>query len=144
MTDQPATAGDAAIELPIDFLGREMYVHMPSPEQLLVWRRVLTRLQQVETAELTGMEVLNALERFRLIIDSLLANHKDVDFIDDEMLAGRVGIKELAPLITKAVEAFQTNAEATGNRATRRAAAKKATPARRKPPAPRTRKATAK
>lgn len=137
-TENPA----AELELPIEFQGRELYVHMPTPEQLLVWRRVLQRLQRVETAELTGIEVLNALERFRLIIDSLVANPKDIDWLDDEMLAGRLGIKELAPLITLSVEAFQRNADETSNRATRRAkAVKKTTPARRKPPAPRTRKA---
>jgi hypothetical protein len=143
MTDAQ-TEDITMIELPIDFHGREMYVHMPSPEQLLVWRRVLDRLQRVETSEASGMEVLNALERFRKIIDSLVANAKDVDWLDDEMLAGRLGLQELAPMIPLAVAAFEQRAAETGNRSTRRAAVKKATPARRKPPAPRTRKATAK
>jgi hypothetical protein len=142
MTDARTSEDLSTIELPIEFLGREIYVHMPSPEQLLVWRRVLDRLQRVETSEASGMELLNALERFRRIVDSLVANPKDIDWLDDEMLAGRLGIKELAPMIPLAVEAFQRNADETGNRSTRRAAAKKATPARRKPPAPRTRKAT--
>jgi hypothetical protein len=142
MTDAQTGGDIKSIELPIEFLGREMYVHMPSPEQLLVWRRVLDRLQRVDTAEASGMELLNALERFRKIVDSLMANPKDIDWLDDEMLAGRLAIQELAPMIPLAVVAFQDEAAKNGNRSTRRAAAKKATPARRKPPAPRTRKAT--
>ena len=123
------TEQEAPPELEIEFRGRQMYVRMPSPEQLLVWQRTLKQLQNMEGNDWNAAQVMAALERCRKIIDSLLANHTDIDWLDDEMLAGTLGFQEIAPLITLAVEAYQRASAETGNRDERRAA-KKATPAK--------------
>jgi hypothetical protein len=139
MTEQsgeaPAQATVAVMpELEIDFKDRKIWVKMPSPEQLLVWKRTLTQLQAADVKGWNGEQVMRALERTRLIIDSVLAHQTDKDWLDDEMLAGTIGLMETAALINLTVEAFATAAEQEGNRETRRAAAKPTKKARRKTP----------
>jgi hypothetical protein len=128
MTEQ----NEAATQVPeqeIDFQGRAMWVKMPSPEQLLVWKRTLKKLQDADTEGWNGEQAMIALERTRKIIDSVLVNKADVEWLDDEMLAGNVDLLATASIIQKAVDAFVAAAEAEGNRETRRAAEKK-TPAK--------------
>ena len=123
MTDEtPATVPEQEIA----FLSRKMWVRMPSPEQLLVWKRTLNQLQTADISGWNADQVMRALERTRMIIDSVLANRIDIDWLDDEMLAGNVGLKDTAQIIQLTVQAFTTAAETEGNRETRRAA-KKAT-----------------
>jgi hypothetical protein len=133
MTEQ-SPASDGATQVPereITFKDRQIWVKMPSPEQLLVWKRTLARLQNTENW--TGESVLAALERLRLIIDSTILNRVDIDWMDDEMLAGRLEMSELTQVVTQAVAAFGEDEPV--NRAARRA--KKAAPAKKA-----TRKAT--
>lgn len=113
-------------EREIDFQGRTMWVRMPSPEQLLVWKRTLKKLQEADVAGWNGEQAMTALERTRKIIDSILVNQTDVEWLDDEMLAGNVTLLETAGLLQRTVDAFVEAAEAEGNRETKRAA-KKAT-----------------
>lgn len=127
MTTDPATEGadPTQIELPVMLLDREIYCHMPSPEQLLVWQRTVRRLTEAPMdASWTGSEVMNALERLRKIIDSLMVNRADRDWLDDQFLDETITFKDLAPFITKVTEAFARAAEEEGNRADRRAAKK--------------------
>lgn len=124
MTDQQ----EAVPEQEITFRDRKMWVHMPTPEQLLVWKRTLVKLQGAETGGWNGEQAMIALERTRKIIDSVLVNKADVEWLDDEMLDGTVDLMATASIIQMAVDAFVDAAEAEGNRETRRAApAKKAT-----------------
>jgi hypothetical protein len=122
MTDQ-----ETIPEQEIEFQGRKMWVHMPTPEQLLVWKRTLVKLQGADTGGWNGEQAMIALERTRKIIDSVLVNRADVEWLDDEMLAGTATLMDTASIIQMAVDAFVDAAEAEGNRETRRAApAKKA------------------
>lgn len=133
MTEQTETAPAQVEVMPeqeIEFKGRKLWVKMPSPEQLLVWKRTLKQLQSADVTGWNGEQVMKALERTRLIIDSVLAHDTDKEWLDDEMLAGTVGLMETAAIINGTVEAFAAAAEAEGNRETRRAAAKKAAPAK--------------
>jgi hypothetical protein len=121
----------------IDFMGRDMRVRMPSPEQLLVWKRTIRQLQGADTGKWTAVEAMSALERSRKIIDSVLEDPADVDWLDDGMLEGTILLTDTSQIIQKAVEAFAEAAEAEGNRETRRAAekAKPKKAARKKPAA---------
>jgi hypothetical protein len=134
MTEAETQAAQAATipELEIPFAGRQLWVKMPSPEQLLVWKRTLVQLQGADVTGWNGEQVMKALERTRLIIDSLLVHDTDKDWLDDEMLAGRIGLRDTAGIINGAVEAFASAAETEGNRSDRRAAAKPAKKATRK------------
>lgn len=139
MTDE-TTAPEAAtaelppeleitFEVPASGITRQLWVRMPTPEQLLVWKRTLRQLQGADVSGWNGEQVMKALERTRLIIDSLLVHETDKEWLDDEMLAGTVGLKDTAGIINGTVDAFATAAEEGGNRETRRAA-KKAAPAK--------------
>lgn len=133
MTEQTEATPDQPEVMPeqeIEFKGRKLWVKMPSPEQLLVWKRTLKQLQGADVSGWNGEQVMRALERTRLIIDSVLAHDVDKEWLDDEMLAGTIGLMDTAAIINGTVEAFAAAAEAEGNRETRRAAAKKAAPAK--------------
>ncbi len=127
MTEPNAPAAEAVTAMPeleIEFQGRMVWVKMPSPEQLLVWKRTLKQLQGADVQGWNGEQVMKALERTRLIIDSLLVHEVDKEWLDDEMLAGTITLMDTAGIINGTVKAFADAAEAGGNRETRRAAAK--------------------
>jgi hypothetical protein len=130
----------------VQFMGREFNSVLPEPEQILVWKRTVDRLKS-HMGTWTGEQALNALDRIRKIIDSILSP-ADIDWIDDQMLqrdpeTGRpkFTLEDANGLLLAVIREFQIN-----NREDRREAAKatKAAPARRKAPAKKTsaRKAT--
>jgi hypothetical protein len=133
MTEQDAESTESAYELPpeleIEFRGRKLWVRMPTPEQILVWKRTLVQLQSAEVDGWNAEQVMAALERTRKIIDSVLVHRVDVDWLDDEMLARRVDLKGTAEIINRTVEVYAEAAEAEraehGTRAERRLATKK-------------------
>lgn len=130
MTEQDTPAAQAGPQLPpeleINFQGRTLWVKMPSPEQLLVWKRTLRQLQDAEVKSWNAEQVMIALERTRKIIDSVLVNKADVVWLDDEMLEGNVALIDTAEIINMTVAAFADAAEhekaESGTRAERRAA----------------------
>ena len=133
MTDEtPPATGQLETGIPereVEFQGRMIWVKMPSPEQILVWKRILVRLQAPDQDDnWNGEQVMAALERLRKIIDSVVLNKADVEWLDDEMLDGKIGFREAAGLITTAMKAFGDSA----NWADRRAAEKKPRKATRK------------
>jgi hypothetical protein len=121
---EPNTEDPRVPELPVQFAGREIYVKLPSPEQLLVWQRTVKQLQGADVGSFTGAQALKALDRARRIIDTVLANDSDKEWLDDEFLDGSLGLRDAGALITLTVEAYADAAEAEGNRETRRAAKK--------------------
>lgn len=125
MTDAPEA--DQAMEmpvLPITFRGREMHVTMPTPSQLAVWRRILVRLQNTPEASWTADAVVDSLAKLHRIVETILVERADKDWLEDELLDGRLDFPGLAPIITEATEAFQEAAAKEGNREDRRAAKK--------------------
>jgi hypothetical protein len=136
MTEQT----DAPVEMPereIEFHGRTIWMKMPRPEMLMVWRRTLTQLQAINENDWTGETVMAALDRLRNIVDSLLVNKADGIWIDDQFLDGTLTFPELAPLITKAVEAFAPDENRADRRAAKAAPAKKAVRKKATPAKPR-------
>jgi hypothetical protein len=132
--DVTPAAPDNIPEREITFKGRSMWVRLPSPGALLVWERTIKKLQTLPDGGWNGQEVILALERARRIVDSLLVNKADIEWLDDQMLTDDIGLEETADIIKMTIKAFAP-AEGEGNREDRRAA-KKATPkkARRKVP----------
>lgn len=124
-TVAPEADDQAALELPVMLLDREIFSRMPSPEQLIVWQRTIKRLENADMdASWTGSEVMAALERLRKIVDTLIVNRADIDWLDDQFLDETLTFQTLAPFITAVVTAFQDYAEANGTRAEKRAAKK--------------------
>lgn len=127
-TEQATPEGEEAapVELPVMFMDREIFARMPSPEQLIVWQRTIKRLEAAPMdASWTGSEVMAALERLRKIVDTLMVNRADIDWLDEQFLDETVTFQTLAPFITDVVSAFQEFAAAQGNREARRSTAKK-------------------
>lgn len=123
-------APPAGSERPIPFRGRELWVKLPSPEQMIVWRRTMKMLQGPDVEGWNGEQAMNALERARTIIDSILVNRPDRVWLDDLMLDGDppLDFREAAGIITATFQAFGNDDTETGKPATKRAApAKKAT-----------------
>src|SRR3990172_8277806 len=116
MADQTGERPTAEFE----FLGRTIHVHMPTPEQLLVWQRTLEQMGRAQMAGWNGAQAMNALGRCRKIIDTVIVLQMDKDWLDDEMLEGRLGLMGILPLMTQAIEAFVE----AGNREERRAVKK--------------------
>lgn len=109
-------------EIPVIFRDREIYARMPSPEQMLVWQRILDRLTNAPPDESwTGSQVMASLERLRKIVDSIIVNNVDIEWIDDMFLSRELTFQDLAPFITLVVEQF---AERAGNRSERRSVKK--------------------
>lgn len=124
MTEQ--VTEQAAPEMPeasVPFRGREVWVRMPRPEQLLVWQRTLDKLQNAgPDTNWTASTVMVALERLRKIVDSILVNEADKTWIDDQFLEGTMQFTELVPLVNLTAEKFAEMAEQEApNRAARRA-----------------------
>lgn len=109
--------------LPITFQDREMFVTMPSPTQLAVWKRILQRLQSTPENQWTADAVVDELSRLHRIVETLLVETADKRWLEDEMMDGRMDFQGLAPIVTLSVEAFQAAAEGN-NRESRRAAKK--------------------
>ena len=134
-TEQVAPAAEdeevANPEVEVQFMGRAIWTHMPTPEQLLVWDRTVRNLTEAPPDETwTGSQVMKSLDRLRRIVDTILVNKADVEWMDDQFLDGTLTFKGLAPFIALVVDAFADAAEqanATSNRAAKRAA-KKAAP----------------
>lgn len=120
---EPETQTEELPVLPITFQGREMYVAMPSPTQLAVWKRILQRLQNTPENDWTADAVVDELSRLQRIVETLLAEPADKRWLEDQLLDNRLDFKGLAPIITLATEAFQQAAEGN-NRESRRAAKK--------------------
>ena len=130
MTEQDTeNAYELPPELEITFQDRQLWVRLPTPEQILVWKRTLNQLQSAEVDGWNAEQVMAALERTRKIIDSVLVHRVDVDWLDDQMLERKIDLKGTAEIINQTVERFAEVAEAEraehGTRAERRTAAKK-------------------
>ena len=126
MTEQEVADQDQPMMGEIEFQGRTLKIRTPRPEQILIWQRTIKHLEAANLSDWSGEQVLAALERARMIIDSLLYDPADISWLDDEMLAGRVGLKEASRIVIEAMKQMT-------DRTQRQGAAKKV-PARRKAP----------
>lgn len=122
MTPAPAEQTEA-VERPvvdIEFQGRTLTVHAPTPEQFVIWKRILRTLEGAGDSW-NGEQVVNALDRARRLIDTLLVHPADSEWLDDLVLDGKTSMEAIAGIIQLATEALQAQ---TGNREQRRAAKK--------------------
>lgn len=128
---EPSAEQIEAVERPvvdIEFQGRTIAVHAPTAEQMVIWKRILRSLEGANTGW-NGEQVVNALDRARRLIDTLLVHPADSEWLDDLVLDGKTGMESIANIIQLAIEALQSQ---TGNREQRRAATKPAKKATRK------------
>jgi hypothetical protein len=106
-TDRAAPA--VAEPKTVTFGGRDLTVSMPTPEQLAVWQRTARRMTGVDPATMTGEEAMKLLDRGLKVIQSVLPNPDDRDWLEDELLDGNLTLEAAAGIVTAAVAAYRTN-----------------------------------
>lgn len=97
----PAGTGEATVEL----AGRIIRVQMPSAEQLVMWQRIATRVGQ-QTADPQNVDVdrlMKMLDQVITIIRTVMVDPADGDWLEDEMLAGRLGFEKAAGFVAEAI-----------------------------------------
>lgn len=108
----PAASNGAPEPKQVSFGGRDLTVSMPTPEQLAVWQRTAKRMTGVDTANLTGEEAMKLLDRGLRVIQSVLPDEADREWLEDELLDGNLTLEAAAGIVTKAVAAHNTNGKA--------------------------------
>jgi Protein of unknown function (DUF2510) len=127
----PAKAADRetrANRAVIEFGGRTMNVHMPSPEQLAVWKRIASRLSSADFttppgADLASEEARNRaneeaatlLGRAITIITSVLDDPVDRDWVEDSILDGTLDLVGSTGIITATIDEFRKMKPATAS-----------------------------
>lgn len=112
-------------ERPIVFQGREMWVRLPSEEQIIVYGRTLDQLRAADTADWDGPQALKLLDRALRIIQTVL-NPADREWIEDRMLDGELKLVEACQIMQLTVDAFTDGKTPAKKAAPKRAARRKA------------------
>lgn len=105
-------------EATITFRGREMKVRFPQPEQLMVWQRLMNKLSTGNISDWNAQQVMSALERTRKIIDSILVDEADIEWLDDEMMDGNIGLQEASEILIEATKAFGSKGQTPAKKST--------------------------
>lgn len=97
----------------VTFKGRKIRVRTPSPEQVMVWQRVLNQISDAGN-NVTGEEALSMMNRARKIVDSILVDDRDKEWLDDQMLDGTMFFDDLGDLMVKSVKLLSKDAQQNG------------------------------
>ena len=115
---------------PIHFTwrNRRMELKLPSGVQLMMWNRVATQFGEIGSAEeIDSQQFRKALNRLSDIVFGVLASPDDVEWLEDEIMAGRLADTDLLEMFGEIRNALSDVAESEepSNRAQRRAKAKR-------------------
>lgn len=109
-------------EKTVTFQGRVMAVKLPTGEQLAAWQRIITRLEDAKAEDMSAAQALKLLDRAARIIDSVLVDEADIDWLEDGRIDGTVQTQEALSIVVDAVKSFGDDMPGTTapNRAARR------------------------
>lgn len=117
MTEQTTAPAEKPVpfgtEAQITFRGRELVVRFPTDAQLMVWKRTMHNLANAENAQWDGEQALAALERAGKIIDSVIVDKADREWLDDLTLDEGLGLVDRAEIIKLTIAAFGVEDEAS-------------------------------
>lgn len=119
----PATkveAPEAEAPKTIEFLGRTLQVKPPTAEQLLAWERLLVKLEKVAQSDATAETVRALFGRITRIIDSVVVDEEDREWLEDGRMDGTVTIENSSQIVLDALEAYGADVAQPANRAARR------------------------
>jgi hypothetical protein len=89
------------------FAGRDLRVVMPRPEQLAIWQRTLSRLGGGDLSTMSGAEVGQLINRSIRIIETVLADEVDREWLEDQLLDGAMTLADAASIVTAALKALR-------------------------------------
>jgi hypothetical protein len=127
----PAAAGetlDVGSTTLIPFHGRNILVSTPTGEQLVIYRRISLQFQALEAQQnrdggISGEDALRHMDRATRLIQSVMVNTYDREWLEDEMLMGNITLEKAADILTEAFAALKKSAAQQGNRQARRSRA---------------------
>lgn len=99
------------------FVGREITLLRPTPEQLMVLRRLA---RQLDDPNATSSQTLTRMAKILDAISACIATEDDRDYVDERVLSREAGIDELAPLIQATLAGPGKPAKAEPKRRVRR------------------------
>lgn len=105
----------------ITFLGRTMAVKLPTPDQIVAWESLLRRLKALDPETATGEQALKLLSRSNRIVDSLIVDDDDKEWLEDGRIDGTVTTENSQQIVLDALKAYEMDAPEPANRAARRA-----------------------
>lgn len=111
----PSNNGKATKPPTIEFRGRTMPVRFPTAEQLTVWNRTARRASEISGRDITNQEAATLLDRVLRIIQSVLDEQADRDWVEDQLLDGGLtlaGDGGATDIISMTVELMRGQAEA--------------------------------
>lgn len=96
--------------------GRSMRVVMPRAEQLAIWARTGARLRSIDLATLDVTEVSKLINRTIRVVESVLPDPADHEWLEDQMLDAGMALPEAVSIVTLALDALnaRTQAPTTG------------------------------
>lgn len=117
MTEQTAPPAEKqapfGTESLITFRGRQMVVRFPTDAQLMVWKRTMRNLANAENESWDGEQALAALDRAGKIIDSVIVDRADREWLDDLTLDDGLTLVDRAEIIKLTITAFGAEGEDT-------------------------------
>lgn len=122
--EQPEPVHVEQLTVPFTWRGRDLLAKMPSEEQLAMMRRLAVRFESAPPSA-NAETMIKLADRAINILCTVLAREQDVEWIEDELLAGRVRLPDAVQMVQAAMQAVRDHVEqrnTTGHRAGRRAA----------------------
>lgn len=110
--------------VPFTWRGHDLMVKMPSEEQLAMMRRLAVRFESAPEQPSSEL-VIKLTGRAIDIVCTVLDREQDVEWIEGELLAGRVRLPDAVQMVQAAMQAVRDHVEqrnTAGTRAGRRAA----------------------
>lgn len=100
----------------IEFEGRRMLVRRPSIEQIAMYRRTAKQMEALKDRDITtpkqGEDVVRIFDRAARMIESVLVDDDDREWVQDQLMAGRK-ISDLVPILRQAIDKLGEQAAAS-------------------------------
>ena len=115
----PAPAPD--LPKTVTVKGRVIEVCRPTDEQLFAWDRVLRKLERAAKEIENANQARRLMEKCDAIINSVIANEEDRDWLEDGQLDGSLTLQDAGHIVLDALKAYELeSSEEAPNRAARR------------------------
>lgn len=94
------------------FNGRDVEVKVPTPDQLAIYRRLSKQFRVASDTigtdgAISADKASHLFEKMFSVITSIVVLPEDVDFIEDEVMAGKATLIDILPVFTTGIEALK-------------------------------------